>query len=117
MCIRDSVLVREKKRQQTAVPETEYELRAHTARAFQQLGILGANAPRGTEGANDDRARVRHQPDGGLHTSSSPAMAATRSLPPPCASCSRRPRTVSYTHLRAHETPEHLVCRLLLEKK
>src|SRR5674536_400150 len=24
--------------------------------------------------------------------------------------------TVSYTHLRAHETPEHLVCRLLLEK-
>src|SRR5678815_575671 len=32
----------------------------------------------------------------------------------------RRIRTglapVSYTHLRAHETPEHLVCRLLLEK-
>src|SRR5678815_4149992 len=24
---------------------------------------------------------------------------------------------VSYTDLRAHETPEHLVCRLLLEKK
>eukprot|EP00658_Telonema_sp_P-2_P044948 TRINITY_DN32855_c0_g1_i1.p1 TRINITY_DN32855_c0_g1~~TRINITY_DN32855_c0_g1_i1.p1 ORF type:complete len:171 (-),score=32.95 TRINITY_DN32855_c0_g1_i1:45-557(-) len=24
---------------------------------------------------------------------------------------------VSYTHLRAHETPEHLVCRLLLAKK
>ena len=24
---------------------------------------------------------------------------------------------VSYTHLRAHETPEHLVCRILLEKK
>src|SRR5674536_44179 len=24
---------------------------------------------------------------------------------------------VSYTHLRAHETPEHLVCRLLLERK
>src|SRR5678815_1171642 len=26
------------------------------------------------------------------------------------------PLAVSYTHLRAHETPEHLVCRLLLEK-
>src|SRR5678815_3042916 len=26
------------------------------------------------------------------------------------------PSAVSYTHLRAHETPEHLVCRLLLEK-
>src|SRR5678815_4368659 len=25
-------------------------------------------------------------------------------------------KTVSYTHLRAHETPEQLVCRLLLEK-
>src|SRR5678816_4964277 len=33
-------------------------------------------------------------------------------------SCTRRVRLpVSYTHLRAHETPEHLVCRLLLEKK
>eukprot|EP00658_Telonema_sp_P-2_P057004 TRINITY_DN45467_c0_g1_i1.p1 TRINITY_DN45467_c0_g1~~TRINITY_DN45467_c0_g1_i1.p1 ORF type:complete len:172 (+),score=29.08 TRINITY_DN45467_c0_g1_i1:471-986(+) len=28
-----------------------------------------------------------------------------------------REGAVSYTHLRAHETPEHLVCRLLLEKK
>eukprot|EP00658_Telonema_sp_P-2_P079572 TRINITY_DN7720_c0_g1_i2.p1 TRINITY_DN7720_c0_g1~~TRINITY_DN7720_c0_g1_i2.p1 ORF type:complete len:220 (+),score=55.25 TRINITY_DN7720_c0_g1_i2:323-982(+) len=28
-----------------------------------------------------------------------------------------QPEPVSYTHLRAHETPEHLVCRLLLEKK
>ena len=26
-------------------------------------------------------------------------------------------KAVSYTHLRAHETPEHIVCRLLLEKK
>ena len=25
--------------------------------------------------------------------------------------------TVSYTHLRAHETSLHLVCRLLLEKR
>src|SRR5678816_4720613 len=30
---------------------------------------------------------------------------------------SRGREAVSYTHLRAHETPEHLVCRLLLEKK
>ncbi len=27
------------------------------------------------------------------------------------------PGSVAYTHLRAHETPEHLVCRLRLEKK
>eukprot|EP00658_Telonema_sp_P-2_P023005 TRINITY_DN19216_c0_g1_i1.p1 TRINITY_DN19216_c0_g1~~TRINITY_DN19216_c0_g1_i1.p1 ORF type:complete len:102 (-),score=13.90 TRINITY_DN19216_c0_g1_i1:64-369(-) len=32
-------------------------------------------------------------------------------------SCDMYLRSVSYTHLRAHETPEHLVCRLLLEKK
>eukprot|EP00658_Telonema_sp_P-2_P059400 TRINITY_DN48285_c0_g1_i1.p1 TRINITY_DN48285_c0_g1~~TRINITY_DN48285_c0_g1_i1.p1 ORF type:complete len:101 (-),score=12.51 TRINITY_DN48285_c0_g1_i1:111-413(-) len=31
--------------------------------------------------------------------------------------CSTQPTPVSYTHLRAHETPEHLVCRLLLEQK
>src|SRR5665254_21694 len=41
---------------------------------------------------------------------SRPARAAPR--PPPGES-----HRVSYTHLRAHETPEHLVCRLLLEKK
>ena len=29
----------------------------------------------------------------------------------------QRPDTVSYTHLRAHETVLDLVCRLLLEKK
>src|SRR5678816_1763376 len=29
------------------------------------------------------------------------------------SSCSPSPESVSYTHLRAHETPEHLVCRLL----
>ena len=42
-----------------------------------------------------------------------------------CASCADKHDhkgqtplvAVSYTHLRAHETPEHLVCRLLLEKK
>ena len=37
-------------------------------------------------------------------------------LPATC-SCEFGPQAVSYTHLRAHETPEHLVCRLLLEKK
>src|SRR5660398_296437 len=31
--------------------------------------------------------------------------------------CPLRSRSVSYTHLRAHETKANLVCRLLLEKK
>eukprot|EP00658_Telonema_sp_P-2_P040438 TRINITY_DN28922_c0_g1_i1.p1 TRINITY_DN28922_c0_g1~~TRINITY_DN28922_c0_g1_i1.p1 ORF type:complete len:200 (-),score=59.56 TRINITY_DN28922_c0_g1_i1:33-632(-) len=34
-----------------------------------------------------------------------------------CARIGAVHSAVSYTHLRAHETPEHLVCRLLLEKK
>eukprot|EP00658_Telonema_sp_P-2_P072288 TRINITY_DN61444_c0_g1_i1.p1 TRINITY_DN61444_c0_g1~~TRINITY_DN61444_c0_g1_i1.p1 ORF type:complete len:162 (+),score=75.32 TRINITY_DN61444_c0_g1_i1:199-684(+) len=36
---------------------------------------------------------------------------------PPQQQQHQYPPPVSYTHLRAHETPEHLVCRLLLEKK
>src|SRR5674536_373662 len=38
-------------------------------------------------------------------------------LTPPTGSSRSLERSVSYTHLRAHETPEHLVCHLLLEKK
>src|SRR5678816_4875441 len=45
-------------------------------------------------------------------TGSSPRWRISR---PPRPTTWSRP--VSYTHLRAHETPEHLVCRLLLEKK
>eukprot|EP00658_Telonema_sp_P-2_P037407 TRINITY_DN2690_c0_g3_i1.p1 TRINITY_DN2690_c0_g3~~TRINITY_DN2690_c0_g3_i1.p1 ORF type:complete len:398 (+),score=76.34 TRINITY_DN2690_c0_g3_i1:123-1316(+) len=37
--------------------------------------------------------------------------------PAPAPTPAPAPVPVSYTHLRAHETPEHLVCRLLLEKK
>src|SRR5678815_5974969 len=42
-------------------------------------------------------------------------LAAVRQIPEQVAALRRG--AVSYTHLRAHETPEHLVCRLLLEKK
>src|SRR5659263_264831 len=35
----------------------------------------------------------------------------------PVTGITARIRTVSYTHLRAHETRHDLVCRLLLEKK
>src|SRR5678815_6201022 len=39
------------------------------------------------------------------------ARSTTPSAPLACVSPIRRCVTVSYTHLRAHETPEHLVCR------
>src|SRR5674536_370156 len=55
---------------------------------------------------------------------SAPSFTPTTAFPLACASTGTKPKsssmgvyTVSYTHLRAHETPEHLVCRLLLEKK
>ena len=35
----------------------------------------------------------------------------------PLVDAADRAGTVSYTHLRAHETGRNLVCRLLLEKK
>src|SRR5674536_61551 len=58
-------------------------------------------------GGRAGRARLRPTPAGTPRTPHSRAgrRGATQSAP------------VSYTHLRAHETPEHLVCRLLLEKK
>src|SRR5450759_5636483 len=47
-----------------------------------------------------------------LGRSSRPIKLSKVDLPEPDG-----PMTVSYTHLRAHETRHDLVCRLLLEKK
>src|SRR5665254_23446 len=46
-----------------------------------------------------------------------PRASAPNTSPSDIHRFSARMTPVSYTHLRAHETPEHLVCRLLLEKK
>ena len=61
--------------------------------AFAVKGRAGANVPI-VENERARRQRLRGQRKRGLTV-----------------------HPVSYTHLRAHETPEHLVCRLLLEKK
>ena len=52
-----------------------------------------------------------------LHVSRAYAYQLMRQRIIPTVKIGRSVRAVSYTHLRAHETPEHLVCRLLLEKK
>src|SRR5660398_297146 len=45
-------------------------------------------------------------------------VCATAPSSSPCSSPDGGgPKSVSYTHLRAHETKANLVCRLLLEKK
>src|SRR5678815_3725787 len=41
------------------------------------------------------------------------ALPLQKPHPPIMVPGTASPETVSYTHLRAHETPEHLVCRLL----
>src|SRR5674536_401239 len=61
-------------------------------------------------------------PEGSWNTAMRPWSATSKggaiTVPPPdCTLATRSSASVSYTHLRAHETPEHLVCRLLLEKK
>src|SRR5678815_3251468 len=81
------------------------------ARAIEVERLLRRNAAE--EGA--DVARDVRRPVHALQIRQSRAhprrLEATRLADDP-----RRHVAVSYTHLRAHETPEHLVCRLLLEK-
>src|SRR5678815_6182061 len=59
-----------------------------------------------------DRAQRKEDPDDWrreLHRQRARAAARRRERD----RGARQPAPVSYTHLRAHETPEHLVCRLL----
>src|SRR5674536_190224 len=58
---------------------------------------------------------LRHAP--GREPANPPSRAERRRGGRPSRSRRSPGSPVSYTHLRAHETPEHLVCRLLLEKK
>src|SRR5678815_1641447 len=70
--------------------------------------------PRGLSPA----AVPRHVADRHLHRSCRLPGLPHPDARDPLATLAERPLPpVSYTHLRAHETPEHLVCRLLLEKK
>src|SRR5678816_4677626 len=66
-----------------------------------------------------DRCDTGSYRSAGAHVASGMEVAHCRSAAPHCRTHPRARRCcpVSYTHLRAHETPEHLVCRLLLEKK
>eukprot|EP00658_Telonema_sp_P-2_P061066 TRINITY_DN49822_c0_g2_i2.p1 TRINITY_DN49822_c0_g2~~TRINITY_DN49822_c0_g2_i2.p1 ORF type:complete len:161 (-),score=28.81 TRINITY_DN49822_c0_g2_i2:63-545(-) len=73
----------------------------------------------------DDVVVVAVVVEGSLHPSAAEGVGEDGTAAAAAAADSRVVRSaegqstlpVSYTHLRAHETPEHLVCRLLLEKK
>ena len=76
--------------------------------------------PRSTQGRSSAASDVyKRQGFRGVSESSTSGVLFrdhSHNIHPP-ARDTRRVWPVSYTHLRAHETPEHLVCRLLLEKK
>src|SRR5660397_272253 len=57
---------------------------------------------------------VKRSPASSRHSQSGQLMLSSVSVGKPPAI---RVFTVSYTHLRAHETKANIVCRLLLEKK
>src|SRR5665213_4275913 len=92
------------------------------------VGCKASDAQSGQEYAGSGRSDLEHsgvQIQGHRHTASARLSAATAAA---ClypegqweAETVGNPHdegSVSYTHLRAHETGRNLVCRLLLEKK
>src|SRR5678815_5237540 len=100
-------------------PTTLQKLAAHTPGAVR--GCLQAKRPPldGFRSPSSVEAETRYYETRSAGTRDTPPQ------PPPSQTLQRRHTArptlrwsvpVSYTHLRAHETPEHLVCRLLLEK-
>src|SRR5665647_1409427 len=71
------------------------------------ITTIATQADRRLSPTRDTRAAV----------TSSLSASGSRNAPITVVCCRRRAMSVSYTHLRAHETDSYLVCRLLLEKK
>eukprot|EP00658_Telonema_sp_P-2_P029267 TRINITY_DN22282_c0_g1_i1.p1 TRINITY_DN22282_c0_g1~~TRINITY_DN22282_c0_g1_i1.p1 ORF type:complete len:364 (+),score=75.94 TRINITY_DN22282_c0_g1_i1:107-1198(+) len=95
--------------QQPSPPQQQQQLQRHQPAPREDDGVIAASR---TSYPPYDPITASQYHQGGTTTSSSY---------PPIPGHGTNPATthqpVSYTHLRAHETPEHLVCRLLLEKK
>src|SRR5678816_10631 len=89
-------------------------------RAVSPLAISPSDAPIKSEIADVTEIAVCRElqnsqktrpPNKHAYSPASGFRLASEASPSPAGS---RYAAVSYTHLRAHETPEHLVCRLLL---
>eukprot|EP00658_Telonema_sp_P-2_P063452 TRINITY_DN52187_c0_g1_i1.p2 TRINITY_DN52187_c0_g1~~TRINITY_DN52187_c0_g1_i1.p2 ORF type:complete len:120 (-),score=32.93 TRINITY_DN52187_c0_g1_i1:2-361(-) len=79
---------------------------------YRKLGNSRSNSPQNSDDETTEEAAF-----GFGRSPSKSSSPRKRPLSPGRPSPEGPKRPVSYTHLRAHETPEHLVCRLLLEKK
>src|SRR5665648_496930 len=111
---------------QTRITEKGAQIMQKGGRAMKKFLFLGIGSALmftmgGVGPAHADNIDSPHVSTAGAagSTYSIASAGATR-----CASCHRAHTakaeyllTVSYTHLRAHETRHDLVCRLLLEKK
>src|SRR5678815_1424184 len=107
MCIRDSHLIVTHEVTNSGSDRAQLANIAKQAKEVLQTETLEAVADRGY--FNSPEILACHE------------AGITVTLPKPMTSGAKSDgrfgKPVSYTHLRAHETPEHLVCRLLLEKK
>eukprot|EP00658_Telonema_sp_P-2_P051134 TRINITY_DN39159_c0_g1_i2.p1 TRINITY_DN39159_c0_g1~~TRINITY_DN39159_c0_g1_i2.p1 ORF type:complete len:108 (-),score=30.51 TRINITY_DN39159_c0_g1_i2:29-352(-) len=77
----------------------------------------GYNMGRGIGGGGDSSSNSTTDSGSGKGEKTMVTLVTVFQLIPTLTALSLATHPVSYTHLRAHETPEHLVCRLLLEKK
>src|SRR5664279_6654965 len=110
--------------------ETTVEAQALYARGWtksaiaRHLGINRRTVREYLKGQQVPRQRVRSEPEvfapfaeyARLRLADDPHLWASRSRAY-SANGANTSGSVSYTHLRAHETDSYLVCRLLLEKK
>src|SRR5678816_3996225 len=92
-------------------------LSASTAAGYTIGGwLLAGNVPTTLTPRSANASVLYTMPSGASPRATSTKAALTFSARATCASTLVH-TPVPYTHLRAHETPEHLVCRLLLAKK
>src|SRR5678815_3692096 len=77
----------------------------------QTWNLIWSDEFNGAAGTFPDTAKWNYDigNNGGWGNGESEFYCAAGSNSSPCSSAN--PNAVSYTHLRAHETPEHLVCR------
>eukprot|EP00658_Telonema_sp_P-2_P012342 TRINITY_DN14704_c0_g1_i2.p1 TRINITY_DN14704_c0_g1~~TRINITY_DN14704_c0_g1_i2.p1 ORF type:complete len:494 (+),score=163.55 TRINITY_DN14704_c0_g1_i2:204-1685(+) len=105
----------------SAPPAAQNPFSQNTTSLIQQQGMMQQQQPKANPFAQPHGSgMMQQQPMGMMGMQQMGMMQPQQQMGMMGGGMMARPQQagpVSYTHLRAHETPEHLVCRLLLEKK